>query len=95
VAGGRCSPTRKVFRLYCQEGLNRAEVARRCGCVESLITLRLQPIEARLGRKPAELRALSGHFDGIENSVSDPRARRIRRQSASDDDRFSHERRCD
>jgi hypothetical protein len=51
-------PIVQVFRFYCVEGLPR------CGCVESLITLRLQQIEQKLGRPPAELRALSSQFHG-------------------------------
>lgn len=78
----RKAPTSMVFRLYCQEGLSRAEVAKRCGCVEALVTLRLKEIEAKLGRKPTELRQISGHLQQIEDTLSDPRARKIRRAAA-------------
>ena len=81
----RKAPVSQVFRLYCLEGLSRAEVAKRCGCVESLVTLRLQEIERKLGRKPAELRDLSPEFERIEESLSDPRARRIHRRSAMEE----------
>jgi hypothetical protein len=91
VGQPRKAPASMVFRLFCQEGLSRVEVAKRCGCVESLVTLRLKQIEAKLGRKPAELRQVSGHFERIEDSLSDPRARRLRRESAIDDDRFGEE----
>ena len=80
----RKAPVSQVFRLYCLDGLSRAEVAKRCGCVESLVTLRLHEIEKKLGRKPAELRELSPEFERIEESLSDPRARRIHRRSALD-----------
>jgi hypothetical protein len=60
-------------------------VARDCNCSPALITLRLQAIEKKLGRKAAELRQISGHFEQIADSLSDPRARRIHRQSAMDE----------
>ncbi len=81
----RKAPVSQVFRLYCLEGLSRAEVAKRCGCVESLVTLRLHEIERKLGRKPAELRELSPEFECIEESLSDPRARHIHRRSAMEE----------
>lgn len=75
----------RVFQLYCLEGLTRREVAKKCRCVPSLVTLRLQAIEAKLGRKPSELRQLSGHFETIVDSLRDDRARRVRRTSAMDE----------
>jgi len=81
----RKAPVSQVFRLYCLEGLSRAEVAKRCGCVESLVTLRLHEIERKLGRKPAALRELSPEFERIEESLSEPRARRIHRRSAMEE----------
>jgi hypothetical protein len=60
-------------------------VAKACRCVPSLITLRLKSIEKKLGRKPTELRTLSTHFEKIADSLTDPNARRIHRQSAIDD----------
>jgi len=87
----RKAPVLQVFRLYCIEGLSRRKVADECGCVDSLVTLRLKAIEHKLHRKPVELRALSGHFQKIEESLSDPRAKKIRRRSAMDDDRFGDE----
>ncbi len=78
--------------ISCLRGIvPRARVAKECKCVESLITLRLKEIEAKVGRKPAELRPLSGHVERIADSLTDSRARRIRRESAIDDDRFGHE----
>ncbi len=81
----RKAPVSQVFRLYCVKGLSRNEVAKRCGCVPSLITERLHAIENKLGRKPIELRALSSHFESIDDSLSDSRASHIHRRSALDD----------
>jgi hypothetical protein len=81
----RKAPVTRVFQLYCKDGLSREEVARQCGCVPSLITLRLQAIERKLGRKPAELRQFSSQFERISDSLSDDRAAHIHRKSALDD----------
>ena len=80
----RKAPVTRVFQLYCLDGLTRNEVARKCQCVPSLVTLRLQAIERKLGRKASELRQLSGHFEQIVDSLKDDRARHVRRESAMD-----------
>ena len=80
----RKAPVIRVFLLYCGQGIKRDEVARRCRCAPSLVTLRLQAIEKKLGRKASELRQLSGHFDRIAESLTDERARRVHRASALD-----------
>lgn len=41
-----------VFRLYCIEGLNAAQVARKCGCRRSLVFLRLEALRRKLGTHP-------------------------------------------
>ena len=78
----RKAPILQVFRLYCRENLTRDEVAKECGCVPSLISLRLKQIEERLGRKRSELRQFSSHFEKMEDSMSDSRARKIDRRAA-------------
>jgi hypothetical protein len=85
------APAVQVFRLYCMQALSRAQVAKQCKCAPSLVTLRLKAIEQKLGRKVAELRQLSGHFEKIDDSLRDDRARKVRRRSAIDDDSFSGE----
>jgi len=87
----RKAPVSQVFRLYCLEQLSRTAVAKRCGCVESLITLRLKAIEKKLGRHPMELRQLSPQFERIEDSLSDPRAKHIHRKNVIDDGRFEED----
>ncbi len=79
----RKAPVLTVFRLYFAEGLSRAEVAKRCGCVASLITDRLKQIERRLGKTRDQLRVISPQFEKIEDSLSDSRARRIYRKVAA------------
>ncbi len=81
----RKAPVTRVFQLYCKDGLSREEVARQCHCVPSLITVRLQAIERKLGRKPAELRQFSSQFERIADSLSDYRAAHIHRKSAMED----------
>ena len=71
-----------VFRLYCMEGLNAVQVARKCGCGRSLVFLRLQALSRKLGTHPRTLRQYSSHFQDIEKSLADPRARRVHRKSA-------------
>jgi hypothetical protein len=80
------APIMRVFRLYCMDGLTAVKVARRCGCSKSLVLLRLKQLRTKLGRDPAELRQFSSHFEQIEASLSDPRAKRIYRKGALDGD---------
>jgi hypothetical protein len=82
----RKAPVTRVFMLYCLDGKSRDAVARACKCSPALVTLRLQAIEQKLGRKPAELRQFSDHFERIADSLSDSRARRIDRRRAIDGD---------
>jgi hypothetical protein len=80
------APIMRVFRLYCMDGLTAVNVARRCGCSKSLVLLRLKQLRTKLGRDPAELRQFSSHFEQIEASLSDPRAKRIYRKGALNGD---------
>ena len=76
------APVIRVFTLYCRDGKSRKAVARACHCSPALISLRLQAIERKLGRKAAELRQISDQFERMGDALSDSRARRIHRQSA-------------
>jgi hypothetical protein len=71
-----------VFRLYCMEGLNAVQVARKCRCGRSLVFLRLKALREKLGVDPRTLRQYSGHLERIEESLADPRARRVHRRTA-------------
>ncbi len=81
----RKAPVTRVFQLYCLEGLTRDKVAKKCRCSPALVTLRLRAIEAKLGRKASALCQISDYFDKIADSLSDSRARHIRRESALHD----------
>ena len=81
----RKAPVTRVFQLYCLEGLTRDRVAKKCRCSPALVTLRLRAIEAKLGRKASALCQISDYFDKIADSLSDSRARHIRRESALHD----------
>ena len=77
-------PTLLLRQIHCLEGLTRNSVALRCHCAPTLVTLRLQTIEKKLGRKASELRQLSGHFERIAESLTDERARRVHRAGVLD-----------
>ena len=72
-----------VFRLYCVEAKTVEQVARQCRCARSLVFLRLGALRRKLGRDPRQLRQYSGHFERIEESLAEPRARRIYRRAAA------------
>ena len=73
-----------VFQFYVVQALTVAEVARRCDCTEETIFVRLKALRQTFGRHPRELRQYSSHFEQIEKSMSDPRARQINRRGAID-----------
>src|SRR5260221_3332211 len=69
-----------VMRLYCFDCRSAREIARHCRCARSLVYARLAEMRKKLGREPAELRRYSGHFDTIQEALSDPRAKRVYRK---------------
>jgi len=79
-------PVLQVFRLYCLESLSCREIAKVCRCSLSVVADRLKAIEQKLGRRPEELRAYSSSFERIADSLTDHRARRIRREDAINGD---------
>ena len=78
----RKAPLYTVFLLYCQEGLAPEEIARKCRCARSIVFTRLDFLRKKLGGNLAALRQHSDHFERIENSLADSRARRIYRSGA-------------
>jgi len=76
------APVIQVFILYCLEALSASQIARRCGCSKTLVVRRLKFLRQELRRDPIELRSVSSHFEAMVESMSDPRARHIRRRSA-------------
>lgn len=74
-----------VFRLYCVEELNAAQIARKCCCSKSTIIGRLHLIRKATGVPPQQLRRFSAHFSAIEAAATDARAAHIHRQTLIDD----------
>jgi hypothetical protein len=85
----RKAPPIKVFNLYYRQGLQPAEIARRCKCDRSLIFDRLTAIKQQLPWSPDRLRELSPHIEAMEDAVRESKARSIYRKGAfsGDDDR--------
>src|ERR1043166_1851375 len=69
-----------VMRLYCLDCLSAAQIARKCGCARSLVYSRISELRQKLGRDPAALRQYPGHIETTDESLSDPRARRVFRK---------------
>jgi len=80
-----------VLRLYCVDCLNATQIARKLRCHRGTVHSRLKLLRQKLGCDLAELRAYSGQFQDIEESLSDPRARRIYRKGAADGEEDSEE----
>lgn len=85
---GRKAPIKKVFDLYCRTGLSAEEVGLKLRCSKGTIITRLATLRSRTGVEPTKLRTYKPFFDSVEKSITEPRARRIRRVDAArgDDD---------
>jgi hypothetical protein len=81
----REAPVFTVFRLYCMENLSVQQIAKKLRCSKATIINRLRTIRQKTGVNAKALRAYSTQFGQIENSLSDPKARRIHRRAAMDD----------
>ncbi len=62
------------------------QIAQKRHCSKATIVSPLTLLRLRLDCHPSRLRKYSAHFDGIENSMSDSRARRIHRKSTIADE---------
>jgi hypothetical protein len=80
--GQRKAPPIKVFNFYYRQGLEPAEIARRCKCHRSTIFERLAEIRENLPWSPQQLREVSPHVEAMEDGLSDSRARDIYRKGA-------------
>jgi hypothetical protein len=78
----RKAPPIKVFLLRYRKNLSRSEIARICGCDQSLVALRLKTIRDKLPWEPQQLRQMSAQVEAMQAAVSDPRARSIYRKGA-------------
>jgi transposase len=81
----RKAPTFTVFRLYCIENLSLEQVRKKLQCSRGTITNRLRTIRQKTGTDPAALRAYSAQFTRIEQTLSDPRARRIASRNTAEE----------
>jgi len=74
-----------VFRLYCMEECSSVRIARDCECDKSTVVRRLALIRRRIGVDPRDLRRYSAHLAKLQDSLHDPRARRIDPRRAIDE----------
>jgi len=81
----RKAPLGRVFRLLILEGLSQEEVAVKCRCTPSLISLRVAEIERRMRRPLSELRLLATRLGEMNATVQDSRARKIYQRGLADD----------
>jgi hypothetical protein len=70
-----------VFRLYCMEELSAERIARKLGCSKGTVINRLNLIRQKTGSDPGALRKFSPHLQSLEETLTDPRAARIRRRN--------------
>jgi hypothetical protein len=78
----RKAPPIKVFLLRYRQNRSLSEIARTCDCGKSLVALRLKTLQEKLPWQPQQLRELSAHIEGMQDALSDSRARRIYRKGA-------------
>ena len=81
--GFRKAPLYRAL-LYSSDGLTVRQIAKRRDCARCIVFSRLKLLHRKLGRHPSELRQYSAHFEKIDASLSDPKARRIYRKGATD-----------
>jgi hypothetical protein len=78
----REAPLKQVFDLYCMMGFSAQEVAVKLHCAKSTVMNRLGRLKEMTGVSGDKLRAYKPFFERAEASMSDPRARRVRRRDA-------------
>jgi hypothetical protein len=78
----RKAPLLTVFLLRA-EGRAVERIATDCGCVRSLVFARLRFLRQKLGRDPMDFLQYSSHFERIEDSLSEPKARKTYRKRAA------------
>ena len=78
----RKAPPLKVFLLHFRQNHSRSQVARVCGCSQTLVAERLRSIRQKLPWQPHQLRALSAHVEAMQETLADSRARRVYRKGA-------------
>ena len=74
-----------VFRLYCVDGFSADQVARKCRCAKGTVMSRLRFIEEVTNTKPEQFRALSGHFQQVDDELNASGAREIYRRGLANE----------
>jgi len=81
--GWREAPIKQVFEFYCLKGFSASEVAVKLSCSKTTVMNRLAAL-AKLADVPAiKLRAYKPLFERMEESLRDPRAKRVDREEAA------------
>jgi hypothetical protein len=78
----RKAPLITVFLLRA-EGRTVEQIATACDCVRSVVFTRLKFLRQKLGRDPLDFLQYSPQFERIEESLSDPKARKTYRKGAT------------
>ncbi len=65
-----------VFRLLVLQGLSQRATAARCGCAESLISIRVADIEKAFGMSVGRLRNFASELLSLESAAKGQRARK-------------------
>jgi hypothetical protein len=79
----REAPLKEVFDYYCVKGFSTLEIAAKLGCSKATVVNRLTLLEKLAGVPPKRLRAYKPFFEQTDESLRDPRARRLRRRDAA------------
>lgn len=72
----------EVLQRYCVDSLSTEEIEKKCGCSHGTVMNRKSSLERKIGRPLSELRMYSDHFEDIEKSLHDSRAKFAHRKSA-------------
>lgn len=78
----REAPLKRVFDLYCMAGLSAQDVALKLNCAKATVINRLARLREMTGVSAEALRGYRPVFARIEASITDPRARQVRRKDA-------------
>jgi hypothetical protein len=82
-AGTREAPLKDVFDFYCLKDFSAGEIALRLGCSKASVINRLATLREIAGVPARYLRVYKPFFEAIEKSLTEPRARRVRRDAAA------------
>lgn len=69
-----------VFRMVCIEGVSTDKAGPKLGCSKGTVMNRVEAIKAATGMTLAQLRRMSGHFERMEEQLTDSRAKNIYRR---------------